>query len=59
MLVNRHLWVDFYMSSADSMKKPNAQTNAGATKLVKVVLVGRGASTEPQKSAKGIKVLMR
>jgi len=38
------------------MKRPNAQTNAEATKLVKVVLVGHGASTEPQKSVKGIKV---
>ena len=53
MLVNRHSWVDFYMNSADLMKKPNAQTSAEATKLVKVVLVGLGASTGPQKSAKG------
>jgi hypothetical protein len=43
------------------MKKPNAQTSAEATKSVKVVLVGLGASTELQKSAKGknFQVLMR
>jgi hypothetical protein len=61
MLVNRHSWVDFYMNSADWMKKPNVQTSAEATKSVKVVLVGLGASMGLQKSAKGenLKVLMR